>query len=214
MILYNIAQSAQHTWNCMTVLDFNDPAPDLDVRLALGGSVRLSALWSQQPLLLAFTRHFGCTQCKEMLDRLRAGQPQLEAAHLRLAVVTQGAAEAAAEFCGRFAPPGSVCLSDPERQAYAAYGLERGSLFQTVLSPRIWKAVNAAAKKGYHLEPPPAGQDVRLMSGTFIIGRDGRIRLPYYYADIADHPPMEALIQGFLDTDWDKPLAGPFGPGA
>jgi len=179
----------------------------------LGGSVRLSTLWREQPLLLAFTRHFGCTQCKEMLDRLRAGQAQLTAANLRLAVVTQGVAEAAAEFCGRFAPPGSVCLSDPELLSYTAYGLERGNLFQTVLSPRIWQAVSAAAKKGYRLEPPPPGQDVRLMSGTFIIGRDGRVRLPYYYANIADHPPMEALIEGFLSTEWDKPLDGPLGPG-
>ena len=198
----------------MTVLDFNDPAPDLDVRLALGGSVRLSTLWQAQPLLLAFTRHFGCTQCKEMLDRLRASQAELDAAGLRLAVVTQGTAEAAAEFCAQFAPPGSICLSDPEFKVYAAYGLERGNIFQTVLSPQIWKAVNDAAKlKGWRLELPPAGQDAAMLSGTFVIGRDGRVRLPYYYAHIADHPPMEALIQGFLTTDWDKPLDGPIGPG-
>ena len=196
------------------MLNFNDPAPDLEITLAAGGTVRLADLWSQQPLLLAFTRHFGCTQCKEMLDRLRANREQLQTAGLRLAVVTQGAGQAAADFCAQFAPPGSLCLTDPERRAYAAYGLERGSVFQTVLSPAIWKAVNEAARKGYHLEPPPPGQDPLLMSGTFIIGRDGRIRLPYYYAHIADHPPMELLVQGFLTTDWDHPLDGPLGAGS
>jgi len=54
-------------------LGFNRMAPDLELLDISGNPVRLSSLWSQRPLLLAFTRHFGCTQCKEMLDELVAG---------------------------------------------------------------------------------------------------------------------------------------------
>ena len=51
------------------------------------------------------------------------------------------------------------------------------------------------------------------MSGTFIIGRDGKIRLPFYYDHIADHPAVDLLLDGVLATDWNKPFDGPIGPG-
>jgi hypothetical protein len=43
------------------------------------------------------------------------------------------------------------------------------------------------------------------MSGTFIVGTDGRIRLPYYYEDIADHPPVDLLLHGIMGSNWDMP---------
>lgn len=191
-------------------LDFNDPAPDLTLPDAHGQPVTLSHLWADRPLLLAFTRHFGCTQCKEMLDQLAEHRPALEQAKLRVAIVTQGTPAAAAGFCAHFAPH-YLCLADPERAAYRAYRLYRGNVFQTILHPKVIEGVQKAAQKGYHLEPPPAGQDAFQMSGTFIIGRDGRIRLPYYYDHIADHPPFDLLLRGVLGTDWDKPLSAALG---
>ncbi len=51
------------------------------------------------------------------------------------------------------------------------------------------------------------------MSGTFIISPEGRIELPYYYDNIADHPPLQLLLEGVLDTKWDASFEGPVGPG-
>ncbi len=51
------------------------------------------------------------------------------------------------------------------------------------------------------------------MSGTFIISQEGRIELPYYYDNIADHPPLELLLNGVLATSWDASFEGPVGPG-
>jgi hypothetical protein len=56
---------------------------------------------------------------------------------------------------------------------------------------------------------PPEGQDAYQMAGTFVIGTDGRIRLPYYYEDIADHPPVELLLHGLLGMQWSEPLEIP-----
>ena len=47
-------------------LKFNDPAPDIELQDVDGKPVRLADLWKKQVLILAFTRHFGCPQCKEM----------------------------------------------------------------------------------------------------------------------------------------------------
>lgn len=193
-------------------LNFNRKAPDLTLLSVSGEPVRLSTLWADQPLLLAFTRHFGCTQCKEMLDELVLGRDRIEKAGLNIAVVTQGTPETTAAFVQEYAP-GLYALADPERKAYEAYGLEHGNLFQIFLNPRIWSAVSQARKKGFHLEPPPEGQDARQMSGTFIISPEGLIELPYYYDHIADHPPLDLLLSGVLSTPWGKHFDGPVGTG-
>ncbi len=194
------------------LLNFNSPAPDLTLLDLSGRPVKLSSLWAQKPLLLAFTRHFGCTQCKEMLDELVAGKDAIENAGLEMAVILQGTVEASALFAKRFAP-GLTVLADPERKAYLAYGLERGNIFQTFLNWKVWKAIGRARRKGYKVETPPEGQDAMQMSGTFIISKDGRIELPYYYDNIADHPPLDLLLDGVLSTDWDAFFEGPIGPG-
>ncbi|PKN93571.1 MAG: hypothetical protein CVU44_09485 [Chloroflexi bacterium HGW-Chloroflexi-6] len=193
-------------------LKFNDLAPDLEVLDSEGQPIQLSSLWQAGPLVLAFTRHFGCPQCKEMMDELSLAQPQLQQKGLRLAIVTQGTPEQAKAFCAERAP-GATCLADPERIVYAAYGLARGSAWQTLFSPKIW-ASNRRLKreKGFSPETPPKGQDAFVMSGTFIVGPDGRIRLPYYYEDIADHPSIDLLLHGLMGMDWGKPLEGAITP--
>jgi peroxiredoxin len=191
-------------------LNFNRSAPDLTLLNTAGEPVRLSSLWQQRPLLLAFTRHFGCTQCKEMLEELVDGRERIEQAGLAIAVITQGTPQLTAAFAAQYAP-GLLCLSDAERKAYEAYGLERGNLFQTFLNPSVWSAVSRSRKKGYAVEIPPEGQDAMQMSGTFIISRQGRIELPYYYDHIADHPPLSLLLEGVLSSRWDQPFDGPVG---
>ena len=190
-------------------LQFIAPAPDLELLDSNGKPVRLSALWSRGTLLLAFTRHFGCPQCKELLDELVHYGPDLARAGMHTAVVTQAAPTETASFCAEYAP-GLTCLSDPERKAYAAYGLGRGSLGQTLFSLRVYRAnARVRARKGWNPQMPPAGQDAMLMSGIFIIGPDGKLRLPYYYDDIADHPPLDLLLHGILGVDWNQPFDGP-----
>ena len=49
-------------------LKFNDLAPDLELLDTEGNPIKLSSLWKEKVLILAFTRHFGCPQCKEMVD--------------------------------------------------------------------------------------------------------------------------------------------------
>ena len=192
-------------------LNFSRQAPDLTLLNTEGQPVQLSSLWAQRPLLLAFTRHFGCTQCKEMLEELVNGKERIAQAGLGIAVVMQGTPQETAVFAQKFAP-GLLCLSDAKREAYQAYGLERGNLFQTFLNLEVWKAVSKSRQKGYPVDPPPPGQDAMQMSGSFIISRDGRIELPYYYDHIADHPPLDLLLSGVLSTRWDQPFDGPVGP--
>lgn len=192
-------------------LTFYKRAPDADLLTVGGEPIRLSSLWQERPLLLAFTRHFGCTQCKEMLEELVNGRKQIEQAGLSLVVITQGTPETTKEFAREYAP-NLFLVCDPERKAYEAFGLERGNLFQTFINPKVWSAVSKSRKKGYKVETPPDGQDSMQMSGTFIISTKGRVELPYYYDHIADHPPLDLLLSGVLNTSWEQPFEGPIGP--
>ncbi len=194
-------------------LKFNDSAPDVELLTVEGQTIRLSALWRGKVLVLAFTRHFGCPQCKEMMDNLVQFKPEMAAKGLALAVVTQGTPEAAKAFCTERAP-GVTCLADPERVAYQAYGLARANWWQSILSVRVMQSNRRLAReKGWKPELPPPGQDAMQMSGTFIIGPEGKIRLPYYYDDIADHPPVELLLRGVMGMDWATPLDAPIAGG-
>ena len=192
------------------LLNFNDPAPDAQVLNVKGKPVSLSSLWVKRPLVLAFTRHFGCTQCKEMLDELVAGRDKIKKAGLDIAVITQGVPAETALFMDEHAP-GLLALSDPQRTAYRAYGLERGTLFQTFLNLKVWRAVSRSRRKGYLVETPPEGQDAMQMSGTFIISPQGRVLLPFYYDNIADHPALDLLLEGVLSTGWEQPFEGRIG---
>ncbi len=196
----------------MIHLKFNDPAPDLELQDVQAAPIRLSSLWKRQVLILAFTRHFGCPQCKEMVDELVAASPALQEKHLGLAIVTQGTPEQAKTFCEERAP-GLLCLADPERKSYTAYGLERASIWQTFLSLNVWRSNRRLKRqRGWNVEWPPKGQDAMQMAGTFVIAPDGRIRLPYYYDDIADHPPADLLLHGVMGMDWTQVFDGPVAP--
>ena len=43
----------------MNRLQSGDDAPDLNLTTADNQTIRLSSLWAEKPLLIAFTRHFG-----------------------------------------------------------------------------------------------------------------------------------------------------------
>jgi peroxiredoxin len=188
-----------------TQLKFNDLAPDATLLDANGKPIQLSSLWKEKVLVLAFTRHFGCPQCKEMVDQLIDAHQALTERGMLLAIVSHASAESAKRFCEQRAPS-ATCLADPDRNAYHAYGLYRGTFWQTLLSPRIWLSNRKLARtKGYKPELPSPGQDAYQMSGTFIIGTDGRVRLPYYYEDIADHLPVDLILHGIMGVDWNRP---------
>ena len=196
----------------ITPLKFNDPAPDLDLLNTDGVPVRLSSFWKNQVLILAFSRHFGCPQCKEMVDELVTASPKLKVKNLGLVIVTMGTPEEAKAFCEERAP-GVTCLSDVDRKAYQEYGLERANVWQSFLSLNVWRSNRRLKKeRGWNTDLPPQGQDALQMAGTFVIAPDGRIRLPYYYDDIADHPDVDLLLHGVMGLDWNTTFNGPVAP--
>ena len=189
-------------------LKFNDPAPDVAVQTADGNAIQLASLWKNKTVLIAFARHYGCLNCQEMLSQLMNARQAIERAGLHLVVVTQGTTAETKTFCADHAPH-ATCLADPKRESYRAFGLARGNAWQVFMAPQIWFDAWRSLRRGHRASQPPQGQSLTQLSGIFIVGTDGKIRLPYYYDTLGDHPPVEILLRGVLGTSWDKPLDAP-----
>ena len=164
-----------------TVLSIGDSAPDLTLPDQTEQSVCLSSLWHDQPLVLIFVRHLGCPLCRGQLAQVRDHIQQYRDAGAEVVAVTMSPAAELAPFRQEFQLPFRL-LSDIERTAYRAYGLQRGGLL-AVAGPSVWRrGWNSLVSFG-------TGRivgDPYQMSGSFVIGADGLIRLAHYAKSSAD----------------------------
>ena len=120
---------------------------------------------------------------------MREAYPKFQASGADAAIITMGTAEQAAELSRRY-QCAFPCLSDPQAEAYRAFGLERGGVAQ-VMAPRIILRAAASALKGNY--GGPMG-DVFQMGGTFVIDRGGIVRYCYRNRDAADNAPIEEVL--------------------
>lgn len=85
-------------------------------------------------------------------------------------------------------------LSDPERTAYVAFGLERTG-WLTFFKPRVlWHYLRGMAK-GYGVKKPVAGEDVLQLGGDFLLSRARKLIFAYRSADPTDRPSAAALMR-------------------
>jgi peroxiredoxin len=105
--------------------------------------------------------------------------------------VFQYRAEPTRNFC-RKREVALECLGDPEREGYAAMGLERGGA-KELFNPKVGLRALSAATKGAVVGKPEG--DTRQMPGTFVVGTDGNLVYVHYNEDQADNPPTEEVLE-------------------
>lgn len=169
-----------------------DPAPDVTVRREDGSPIALSHLWQNGPVVLVFLRHLGCTFCREHIAQLRQDEARFRELGATIALISLSSPEATAEFCATRAPEDIfVCLSDPEKQAYRAFGLRRADIGE-LLAPHLWARGLQNMLHG-HFAGMPKG-DVYQLPGVFIVDRAGVVRYAHRHRDAADNPPNFELL--------------------
>ncbi|MBI1884827.1 MAG: redoxin domain-containing protein [Chloroflexi bacterium] len=128
---------------------------------------------------------------------MRQDDEKFEETGAQVLLVTQGTPEQADQFCrDRHSP--FPCFADPEREAYHAFTLERGT-FNQVLGPAVVLRGISAALRGFHTSRSVG--DVMQMPGTFVIDRQGTVRFAHYNRDAADNPPNELLFEVLAQVD-------------
>ena len=127
--------------------------------------------------------------CREHVVDVREGYQRFLDAGGDIAVVTMGSPEQTAAFRHRNRLP-FICLADPEREAYEAFGVPRGTTGQ-VVGPAVWGGgLKALLRAGVG---KPVG-DVMQLHGSFVIDTDGIVRYAHLPKHSADRPTNDELI--------------------
>jgi len=83
--------------------------------------------------------------------------------------------------------------SDPERAAYRAYGLLKGSFWQ-IWHPRVVVRYAVLLLRGRRPRAP-ADADLAQMGGDFLIDETGTMVFAHRSEKAVDRPPVDALLQ-------------------
>jgi hypothetical protein len=154
----------------------------------------LHSLAEESPVLLIFLRHFGCSFCREALDRLSQARPQLEARGVRLVFVHLGSPERAKPYFDHYNLSDVERVSNPDATLYRhpVFALGRTSPFSHFFRPAVVKAWVMGAVRSYGIGL--IREDGEQMPGVFFL-RGGKIANFFRYRTIADQPDYLALIR-------------------
>lgn len=173
-----------------------DPARDVLLHDARAHRTHLADLWVNTPraLVLVFLRQYGCPLCREQVAALREHTAAFAAEGISVAAIGQGTPQDARRFQEQLDLPFPL-LSDADRSAYAAYGLMDGTVEQ-IYSPTPGLKLASAMLHG-HLPHRTIGS-IRQLPGTFVIDRNGMIRIAHPGLHAADVPEIGALLPRIL----------------
>jgi hypothetical protein len=120
---------------------------------------------------------------------LRDSWPEFERRSATVAAVAPGSPIRTKQLCDSHRVP-FRCLADPDREAYRAFGLARGSIAQVMGPDVMFKTMRSMFRGNFG----PPGGDVFQLGGTFVIGTDGLIRLAHAARDPSDLATTETIF--------------------
>lgn len=126
---------------------------------------------------------------------MRGEQTEFESRGAKVALVTMGNPEQTSRFCREQSVP-FFCLSDPDKESYAAFGLRRGGA-REILSPRNVIRGAQTILKG-NVGGRPLGDPLQ-MPGAFVLDENGVVRYAHRHREVSDNPPNSELFQA-LDS--------------
>lgn len=125
-------------------------------------------------------------------------------------VVAQAKPELVAHYVARTKwPVPLVC--DPERVAYAAFGLERTN-WLAFFKPRVLWGYFRGMFKGYRVRQPNKGEDVLQLGGDFVLSRERTLLFAYRSADPTDRPTVADLLTALPSAPLIGGKRAPDGP--
>ena len=154
----------------------------------------LLELANESPVLLIFLRHFGCSFCREALDRLSQVRSKLEARGVRPVFVHLGTPERAKPYFDYYNLADVERVSNPDASLYQhpAFALGRTNPLSHFFQPAVVKAWVMGAIRSYGIGL--IREDAEQMPGVFFL-RDGKIANFFRYRTIADRPDYLALVR-------------------
>jgi hypothetical protein len=141
--------------------------------------------------LVIFLRSFNCTFCREALADVAAAKAAIRDAGADIAFVHVESAEEAEPWFEKYGLRDVVHISDPARDHYLAFGLDR-TRPSTIVSPAVWRRGAACAlEHGFGVQNY---EMMRRQPGVFLV-RGNRILAEYRHATPADRPDYAGIVR-------------------
>jgi peroxiredoxin len=142
------------------------------------------------PVLLVFLRHLGCTFCRETLSDIAAKKESLRRKGIQPIFVHMSSDQEAAEVIEKYGMGDAPRISDPDRNLYKAFGLQRGGILE-VLGPKVWlRGFLAAIIEGHGFGKIRG--DAFQLPGVFLLHK-GQILKDFRHKTAADRPDYARL---------------------
>ena len=189
-------EGPQRTRWSSTPVQVGDAAPDVELPDTSGTRRRLSSWWNDGPVHLVFMRHYGCGCLANRWEELEPALEQIQQAGGTTIAIGQAEPERSAAVASRRGYHFPV-LSDPDREAYLAYGLLDG-VVPSLFHDEPWHPGDQAAAD--RMTASRRGTERALVDhawqlpGEFIIAQGGRITLVHRAQYCEDFPPTGVLV--------------------
>lgn len=165
---------------------------DIMDRMVANTGETLQEMSCNQPIMLVFLRHFGCTFCREALTDISRRRTEIEETGTRIVFVHMSEQEIAERYFQRYDLESATHISDPTCQYYAAFGLVKNSVTQLFGLQFFIRGFQAAIVDG-HIPGPQLGDGFQ-MPGVFII-QEGKIQESFIHKLAYDRPDYLELIK-------------------
>lgn len=123
---------------------------------------------------------------------MRDHHEEIHQAGANILVVAQARPEALSTFLADEPCPFPV-VTDPERAAYRAFGLERTSWWR-IFRPKSVLGYLRLIFGGWGVRRPTGDEDVLQLGGDFLLDAQSRLVFAYRSADPIDRPTVEMLL--------------------
>lgn len=167
------------------------PAPDAEIRDAGGKAVRLSSLWSKDPVMLVFYRGGWCPYCNFQIRKLTKAYGDFEKAGVKPVAISVDTASETAKTQGTYDIPFPV-LSDPTLVAHEAF-----RVIQAVPDERVGKLrtmgidLERASGQSHHKIAIPA---------VFLVDTSGIVRWAHADPSYKVRPSPKQLLAAVAKT--------------
>ncbi|NRA50009.1 MAG: redoxin domain-containing protein [Phaeodactylibacter sp.] len=152
----------------------------------------LTALSHNNPVLLVFLRHFGCTFCREALADIAEQRELIESSGSDLVFVHMTENEIAERYFNRYGLEGVQHISDPECKFYSAFGLVKGN-FTQLFGLQSWIRGFSAGVVAGHGIGPQLGDGFQ-MPGAFVI-QNGQVKNSFIHKLASERVDYLGLVK-------------------
>ena len=156
----------------------------------------LAKITENQPVLLVFLRHFGCSFCREAISDISKQRKKFEKIGVRVVFVHMAPEPSTAEvFFKKYKIFPVDHIHDPEKVFYRAFGLGKTSGGQLLGLMNWIRGFEASVIEGHGFShnDPELGNDDYQLPGVFVLFR-GEVKNSFIHRHAYDRPDYESFV--------------------